>query len=114
MFKVEKNMAIAAPVEKVWLALTNEQAIAAWMGDGTVEVDLRISGEYRFFDRQTTGRFLRIQPLLQLDYTWRQSEWKKGWPDSVVHWTLAPAGEGTQVSLTHDAFPNEKERAGHD
>ena len=52
---IEKNVTIAAPIEKVWAALTDPEAIAGWMG-GAVKVELKKGGRYKFFDEATTGR----------------------------------------------------------
>ena len=110
---IEKNVTIAAPIEKVWAALTDPAAIAGWMG-GAVKVELKKGGRYKFFGGETTGVFTAIKKPETLEYTWRQNEWKKEWPDSVVRWELKAAKGGTRVHLTHKAFPNKEERDGHD
>lgn len=114
MAAIEKDVHIAAPLEAVWAALTEPDAIMAWMGeDSQVAVDLRENGPYRFFYGATTGRFTLIRPPRELAYTWRQDEWPTEWPDSLVHWTLALDGDGTRVRLSHDIFPSASERDGH-
>jgi uncharacterized protein YndB with AHSA1/START domain len=115
VISVEKSVYIEAPVERVWAALTDSQAIASWMGAGSVaDLELQVGRPYAVFGGETTGRFARINPPHQLDYTWRQAEWKRQWADSIVHWELAPVGTGTQVRLVHEGFPNRPERDGHD
>jgi uncharacterized protein YndB with AHSA1/START domain len=115
MSEIEKQIQIAAPIERVWAALTDPVAIYGWMGDdSTVEVDLRVGGRYWLFGGETTGAFTRIEKPNVLEYTWRQGEWRTNWPDSLVHWELAASGKGTRVHLTHSRFPNEKERDSHD
>jgi len=116
MSDIEKNIKIAAPIEKVWEALTDPTAIRGWMGeDSTVEVDLKVGGRYRLFEGDTTGAFTRIEKPNTLEYSWRQGEWDKAWLDSLVCWELsaAPGGKGTLVHLTHSQFPNTEERDGH-
>ncbi len=113
MFKVAKKVTIAAPVAKVWTALTSPRAIEAWMG-GPVKVSLKVGGQYAFFDGETTGQFTRIEKPNTLEYTWRQAGWPDEWADSQVRWELNPTKTGTQVRLTHDQFPNKDERDGHD
>ena len=118
MSDIEKNLQIAAPIEKVWAALTDPSAIGSWMGDESVEVELSVGGRYALFDGETTGAFTRIEPPNVLEYTWRQGGWRKDWPDSLVRWELQSAGEGgqarTQARLTHSRFPNTEERDSHD
>ena len=111
---IKDRLILASPMA-VWAALTDPQAIRAWMGDeSTVEVDLRHGGQYRLFGGETTGVFQAIDPGTRLSYTWRQREWPAEWGDSLVAWTLTPADSGTHVHLVHDRFPNEEERDAHD
>ena len=50
MAKIEKNVYIAAPIGKVWAALTDREAIESWMGEDSVaEVTLKEGGSYRVF-----------------------------------------------------------------
>src|SRR5512143_3321290 len=113
MSDVKKKIKIKAPLEKVWLALSDVESIGAWMLDDKVRVDLRVTGKYVFFNGDTTGKFTLIQAPRHLAYTWRQASWKKSWADSLVTWTLRRAGDETVVSLEHSRFPNEEERKGH-
>lgn len=110
---VRKTLLIAAPPERVWAALTRPSAIAAWMG-GPVKSNPRPGGRFALFGGATTGRYTRLEKPRALEYTWRQAEWPANWPDSRVRWTLRAARGGTRLRLTHDRFPNEPERAGHD
>jgi uncharacterized protein YndB with AHSA1/START domain len=114
MADVEKALIIAAPIERVWAALTDAAAIGEWMLDEEVEVDLQVGGAYAFFDKETRGHFTHIQAITLLEYTWRQGSWPKEWGDSLVHWELKTQGENTQVMLRHNRFPNDEERDSHD
>jgi uncharacterized protein YndB with AHSA1/START domain len=109
---IRKSVLIAAPIDKVWAALTGPKAIAAWMG-GTVKSNPRPGGRFALFGGETTGRYARVQKPTQLEYSWRQANWPAEWADSQVRWTLKATGAGTRVALAHDRFPNEAERAGH-
>lgn len=115
MTDIEKDIHIAAPIEKVWAALTDPKAIGGWMGDeDSIKVDLKAGGRYALFGGETTGAFARVEKPNRLEYTWRQSGWHKDWPDSIVRWELKPKGKGTQVHLVHTQFPNVEERDSHD
>lgn len=112
--QIDKHVSIAAPVERVWAALTDRATIGAWMGDeDEVAFDLRVGGAYQFFGGATTGVLTHVHQPQRLEYTWRQDDWAPEWPDSIVRWTLAPDGAGTQLHLTHDTFPNQAERDSH-
>jgi uncharacterized protein YndB with AHSA1/START domain len=114
MYTIEKNLHIAAPIEKVWTALTDPTTIDCWMLDNTVKVNLGIGGSYAIFGGETTGKFTHIARPHTLEYTWRQSGWDKHWHDSIVRWELKPGGDGTFLRLLHTDFPNEDERDSHD
>ena len=55
---IKKSVTVAAPIHKVWAALTNPKDIGAWMSDGNVKVTLRKSGRYAFFGGETSGKFV--------------------------------------------------------
>ena len=42
--RIEREIFIAAPVERVWEVLTEPEHIAVWFGPGTPSVDLRPGG----------------------------------------------------------------------
>ncbi|MGH2522769.1 MAG: SRPBCC family protein, partial [Anaerolineales bacterium] len=110
MTDIEKNVKIAAPIEKVWTALIDPAAIGRWMVDEAVTVDLQAGGRFAFFGGETTGQFTRIERPHRLDYTWRQVGWHDDWPASLVRWELEPDGASTRIRLTHTQFPNAAER----
>ena len=114
MSEIEKTVQIAAPIEKVWTALTLPDVIGDWMNDENVKVDLKIGGRYAFFAGETTGKFVEIERPVILEYTWRQSTWLKEWPDSVVRWEMRPVKGGTHVHLIHTRFPSKEEQDSHD
>ena len=115
MSNIKKNVQIAASIERVWAALTDPKAIGGWMGNkDSIKVNLKVSGRYKFFGGETTGKINQVEKPSVLEYTWRQSSWPKEWADSVVRWELKPVGKKTRVHLTHRNFPNKGERDGHD
>jgi uncharacterized protein YndB with AHSA1/START domain len=115
MESVIKEIVVRAPLQSVWSALTEVEAIRGWMGaESEVEVDLRPGGRYRLFGGETTGEFRVIDPPHRLAYSWRQGEWPAAWKDSLVEWELRADGSSTRIRLQHSHFPNDEERASHD
>ncbi|MBI3241889.1 MAG: SRPBCC domain-containing protein [Chloroflexi bacterium] len=111
---IARKIEIAVPIEQVWAALTDPAVIGGWMGSKGLKVTLRRGGRYALFGGETTGKFTEIKKPARLEYTWRQSSWKKEWADSVVRWELKAKNGGTVIKLTHSQFPNKEERDGHD
>ena len=100
--------------EKVWRAWTDPQTLKQWMGpsDGSVlvaETDVRVGGRYRIVmkapdgeEHDVSGVYREVVPNRKLVYTWA---WKST-PEreSLVTIDLRPEGDGTQLTLTHEAF----------
>lgn len=113
MQAIKKKISLAVPITKVWAALTAPKAITAWMG-GAVKSNPRVGGKFALFGGDTTGRYTAVEKPHGLEYTWRQASWPTSWADSRVRWKLKATKAGTQLTLTHDKFPNQDERDGHD
>lgn len=92
---------LAAPIERVWAALTDPAQLGGWLADSTV--DLRIGGRIvHEFDpddagSQVEGTILLLDPPTTLEYEWRFS----GEAESVLRYDLLADGQGTRLSLTH-------------
>lgn len=124
-----------APLELVWAAWTEPSRVKEWLGlgdgsmtVGTVSLDLRTGGKFRFQMRMedgeyytAAGTYLVVKERERLIYTW---DWEKDGsePDfgelegneTLVTVTFAPLGEQrTQVTLTHEKFATEKSRDMH-
>jgi uncharacterized protein YndB with AHSA1/START domain len=94
----------AHPPEKVWRALTDSEAIAQWLMPNNFEP--KLGHKFMFtstpqpgWDGKTYCEVIELDPPRRLAYSW------KGGPiDTVVRWTLEPAGEGTHLLLEHTGF----------
>ena len=109
--RIEKEISIAAPVERVWAVLTEPEHVGAWFGQGTpAEIDLRPGG-IMVADHGEHGTFParieKIDPPHYLSY-----RWATGYPgqettddnSTLVEFTLAPDGTGTRLRLTESGF----------
>jgi uncharacterized protein YndB with AHSA1/START domain len=92
------------PVNAVWAALTDPEALAAWLGPGTMEpreggqVSLRTGpGDQLERQRTISGRILAWDPPRVLEHEWIQP----GLDISVVRYELEPDTGGTILRLTH-------------
>src|SRR5688500_17377197 len=96
------------PAERVWRALTEPKALAAWFWPErfgtTAEIDLRPGGRYRIAGggMAATGEYVEVDPVTKLVYTWR---WYGEENDSLVTVTLSETGDGTDLLVVHERLP---------
>jgi uncharacterized protein YndB with AHSA1/START domain len=83
------------------------------MDDVSVKASLKVGGKYALFGGVTTGKFTVIEKPAVLEYTWRQVEWEKSEPDTLVRWELKPEGEKTRPHLIHSQFVDRRNRDDH-
>lgn len=91
------------PPERVWQALTNRRALAAWMMDNDFEP--RLGHKFRFQPVSLPGLATSIHcEVIELDephrlvYTWKDSPTRS---PSLVIWTLTAVDGGTRLQLKH-------------
>jgi uncharacterized protein YndB with AHSA1/START domain len=115
MLPITRTLTIAAPIERVWAALTEQRAMFAWLGERiAVQVDARVGGSLALFGGEITGRYSQVEPPKRLVHTWRTTQWPAEAPDAIITWELAPDGQGTQLTMTQQPFPSEEERQSHE
>jgi len=89
----------AHPPEKIWRALTQPHLIEAWLMKNDFVPALhhrfRLSADWGSVDCEV----LQIEPNRSLSYTWAAMGL-----DSVVTWTLTPAGTGTHLKMEQTGF----------
>jgi uncharacterized protein YndB with AHSA1/START domain len=97
---------IAHPPEKIWRALTQPHLIAEWLmkndfapvpGHG-----FTLTGDWGSVDCEV----LEVEPNTTLSYTWGAMGL-----ESVVTWTLSPAGAGTHLRMEQSGFRADQEQA---
>jgi uncharacterized protein YndB with AHSA1/START domain len=100
--------------EKVWRALTDPELLAQWLLP-VIDLKLEPGAAFTFktqaypgWDGIVTCRFVAIEPLRKLSYTWSVP-----FLDTVVTFTLAPTAAGTRLSLVQSGFkPDQKRESG--
>jgi uncharacterized protein YndB with AHSA1/START domain len=91
--------AIPHPPEKIWRALTQSALLEEWL----MKNDFKAVVGHRFSLRADWGavecRVLAVEPGKTLSYTWAAYGL-----ETVVTWTLTPAGTGTQLRMEQSGF----------
>jgi uncharacterized protein YndB with AHSA1/START domain len=103
------------PPEKVWRALTRAELISQWLmpNDFQPEVGHRFTFRTRpmgDWDGVVQCAVLEARPHERLRYSWVGGS-PSARLDSVVTWTLTPAGAGTHLRMEHAGFRPENEMA---
>jgi uncharacterized protein YndB with AHSA1/START domain len=104
---IERELILAAPPERVWLALTDAQQLGAWFGT-RAEVDLRPGGAVLFEwdkpDVHGTNRGVIdvVEPPRRFAWRWRCGP--DGEPMTRVEFTLEPHPAGTRLRVVESGF----------
>lgn len=108
--RIEREILVAAPVERVWEVLTEPEHIAAWFGPGTPSVDLRPGG-YLVLDHGDHGSFPtrieKVDPPSYLAYRWASGHPGEPATDTnstLVEFTLVAEGGSTRLTVTESGF----------
>lgn len=109
--RIEREISIAAPVDRVWAALTEPEHVRRWFSPGSApSIDLREGGIMRL-DHGEYGVFptkiVKLDPPHYLAYRWASA-----YPgvvadeqnSTLVEFTLAPDGDGTRLRLVESGF----------
>jgi uncharacterized protein YndB with AHSA1/START domain len=109
--RIEREIAIAAPVERVWAVLTEPEHVGKWFGQGPpASIDLRPGGVMNL-DHGQHGQFpTRIEKVDPPHYF--SYRWASGYPgqeatednSTLVEFTLTPDGGGTLLRVAESGF----------
>lgn len=113
-----------APVERVWRAWTEPQALMRWFGPAETrevllaETDLRVGGAYHIgfatedgLAHYARGQYREVQPQRKLVFTWT---WRDAPQEtSLITLTFTPADHGTDLDFLQTPFVDEATRDSH-
>ena len=111
---VSLELELPHPPEKVWRALTDPTLLAEWLLP-VVDLVLEPGAAFTFrtqpypgWDGTVSCRFVEIEPLRRLRYTWSVP-----FLETIVTFTLTPTASGTHLSLVQSGFgPGQKRELG--
>lgn len=105
---VEREIIVAAPVERVWAVLTEPQHIGQWFGS-RAELVPHVGGD-GLLEFEGYGAFkisvVRFDPPRHFSYRWANKAGDEAVPglSTLVEFTLEPAGEGTKLRVVESDF----------
>jgi uncharacterized protein YndB with AHSA1/START domain len=115
----------AAPIEKVFRAWTEPEALKLWFGpsdEGKIlvaETNINVGGRYRIVlempdgeQHRVGGVYREVVPNEKLTFTWAWESTPER--ESLVTVKLKKAGSGTDMTLTHEQFFDEAARDRHE
>ena len=99
---------IPHPPEKIWRALTQPHLIEEWLMKNdfkpVVGQNFKLRADWGAVDCQVRN----VEPNKTLSYTWGAFGL-----ESVVTWTLTPAGTGTHLRMEQSGFRTDQQQAFH-
>ena len=106
--RIEREIVIAAPLQRVWQVLTEAEHISGWFGDAT-EIDLRPGGAIVFtWSRYGSHHAVveRVEPPRFFSYRWARpaGEPAADGNSTLVEFTLSPDGAGTRLRVVETGF----------
>jgi uncharacterized protein YndB with AHSA1/START domain len=116
---------IAAPVERVFRALSDPRELAEWWGTPetyrakTWEADFRVGGKWRVEGESAAGKpysvhgeFIEITPPRKLVQTWVH-DWDADHPPTKLTYLLEDVPGGTRVTVKHEGFATRESCGAH-
>jgi uncharacterized protein YndB with AHSA1/START domain len=113
---IELELELAHPPRKVWRALTEPELLAEWLLPAvgfrpeTGAAFVLRAPAFADWDGTVSCRILEIDEHRKLSYGWVVGDMEI---DTVVTFTLTPAGEGTRLSVVQSGFkPSQRQAFG--
>ncbi len=110
--RIEREVTIGAPIERVWALITEPEHLGVWFGDAGATIDLRVGGEIEFRWKQhgdARGTVVAVEPPRRFAYRWVSLTSARGQAPTdanttLVEFTLEPAGRGTRLRVVESGF----------
>jgi uncharacterized protein YndB with AHSA1/START domain len=109
--RIERDITIDAPVERVWSVLTEAEHIGGWFAERGAEIDLRPGGALIMHWNEwptTTARVEAVEPPRRFAYRWTAHHAAAEEPaegnSTLVEFTLTPEGSSTRLRVVETGF----------
>lgn len=107
--RIERQVVVPAPIERVWRAITSADELARWFGD-IAEIDLTVGGSARFgwsdHGRTFEAVIEAVEPPARLAFRWAvlPDTAVDESPSTLVEYTLETVEDGTRVRVLETGF----------
>ena len=107
--RIEREVTIDAPVERVWSVITEAEHVGRWFGDAGAEIELWPGGRFRCSWMQhgtVLGVVERVEPPRFFSYRWARpvgADVNAG-NSTLVEFILTPDGAGTRLRVVESGF----------
>ena len=109
--RIERDILIAAPLERVWSLITSPEHVGRWFADAGAEIDLRPGGALSLSWREHGtfhGRVEAVEPPHRFAYRWLSKLDLRDDPtpgnSTLTEFTLAAEGASTRVAVVESGF----------
>lgn len=109
--QIEREVQIAAPVERVWALVTEAEHLGTWFSDAGAEIDLRPGGALRLrWERHGTvhGRVEQVEAPHRIVFRWLAGAGRDEEPvpgnSTCVEFTLRADGDRTVLRVVEEGF----------
>ena len=94
------------PIEKVWRAITNPEAIAKWFIPGDFKPV--VGSEYSFANEYTKvrGKIINLEEPVLMVYSWIKEDTEI---ETIVSWKLKETESGTKLTILHEGIEKYKD-----
>jgi uncharacterized protein YndB with AHSA1/START domain len=106
MPKISQEVTFSVPPAVVYEALTNS-ATHSKLTAAPAEIDAKVGGAWSAYGGKISGRNIELVPGVRIVQTWRAGNWPEG-THTLVRFELSPEGQGTKLTLDHDAVTEEQ------
>jgi uncharacterized protein YndB with AHSA1/START domain len=106
--RIEREIVINAPRDRVWAVLTEADHVARWFGD-SARVDLRPGGKMVFGWKEHGSHYARVEkvePPGFFSYRWARAPGAEpvAGNSTLVEFALVPEGSGTRLLVVETGF----------
>jgi uncharacterized protein YndB with AHSA1/START domain len=109
--RIERDVLIAAPIERVWELATRPEHLGRWFADAGARVDLRPGGELSLTWREygtVHGRVEAVDPPHRVAYRWMAEPGSQAEPtpanSTLIEFTFTAEDDATRVAVVETGF----------